>query len=441
MHEGIASAVRRTLSHPALTSRLVIGAAIVAQLAVLTSIRLFAADPTGGDLCRDAVAVHRMAQGSNPYTPITGCGTLYNLPHPPAFLLLVAPFVLLPIAWGAALWDLVALGAIVAGLALLASELHLRPRPWHLALALGLLIVWPPLLGTLLEAQISPILFLLCTLAWRWSRQGKTGWAGAALGVAAGIRLFPALAVLYFAVRRDGRAVLAAAGAFLVSELLALPVIGVSGLVAYVTREAPSTNAEWMLNAHNVSLWGLAGLLFAGNTLTRPLIDAPGLARACAEVTLGALLVVLVARTFAHRHTSFAADEGTFLAYVPAMLLASPLTWTHYFVVLLLPIVVLAARAGWLPTHEAQARATGSSWPGWCLAGALACIWINDVVARMVQTRPLPGAYAVAVLALPTYALLALIAGLLLMRAEPLGAAPEALRHPPAAVAQPGRSG
>jgi hypothetical protein len=142
----------------------------------------------------------------------------------------------------------------------------------------------------------------------------------------------------------------------------------------------------------------------------------------------------------------FTADEGTFLAYLPAMLLASPLTWTHYFVVLLLPIIVLATHAGWLPTRFAPGlapHASGSPWPGWCLAAALACIWINDLVARLVQVRPLPGAYALAVLALPTYALLALIAGLFLMRGEPRGAATHAPGAPQTSVAapQPGRSG
>ncbi len=431
----------------------VIAGAAVLQLAVLAGIRLFAADPTGGDMCRDAVAMRRIVHGLNPYVPITGCGTLNNLPHPPAFLLLIGPFTLLPIALGALLWDLGALAAIAASLALIARELRLTLNAWWLGLLAVLLIFWPPLLGTLLEAQISPVLLLLCTLAWRWARAGRSVPAGIALGLAAAIRLFPGLAVLYFVVRRDWRAVLAAGAAFVVSEALALPLIGVHGYVDYLTKEAPATSAEWLINAHNVSAWGLAGMVFAGNSLAGAVVSAPGLARGFAEVLLVVLVGGLLLATWARRARSFREDEGTFLAYLPAMLLASPLTWTHYFVLLLLPIVVLGARVGWLGTAQtgeaaperarvAAVASGGAAGPGsgarrwlagrmaasaaeqvvrlrWLLGAALALIWINDIIARMAVPHPQSAVYGMLVLALPAYALILLCAALLLMDMAP----------------------
>ena len=396
----------------------VVTSAAVLQLLVLAGIRLRAADPTGGDLCRDAVAIHRILRGQNPYQPITGCGTLYNLPHPPAFLLLIGPFAVLPVAWGALLWDLGALAALAVGLALIAHEKGLAPGPWLLGLLLVLLIFWPPLLGTLLEAQISPVLFLLLVLAWRWARHGQTGRAGAALGVAAALRLFPGLAILYFAIRRDWRAVLAAAAAAAVSELLAFPFIGMRGFAAYMTREAPSTGAEWLVNAHNVSAWGFAGMVFAGSPIASSLVHAPTLAAPFAQASLAALVGILAVATFVRRHRPFAADEGTFLAYLPLMLLASPLTWTHYFVILLLPILALGARVGWFgaappPGLEPRRRA----WLSWLLGSTLALVWINDIVARQSLPHPLPAVAGLLVLALPTYALVCLYVGLLLMDA------------------------
>jgi Glycosyltransferase family 87 len=399
---------------------LIVGGAALLQLVVLASIRLLAADPTGGDLCRDAVAIHRILRGQNPYQPITGCGTLYNLPHPPAFLLLIGPFAALPVAWGALLWDLGALASLAVGLALIAREKGLAPRPWLLGLLLVLLIFWPPLLGTLLEAQISPALFLLLVLAWRWARRGQTGWAGAALGVAAALRLFPGLAILYFAIRRDWRAVVAAAATAAISELLAFPFIGIQGFVAYITREAPSTGAEWLVNAHNVSAWGFAGMVFAGSPSASALVRAPALAAPFAEASLAALVGILAVATFVRRHRPYAADEGTFLAYVPLMLLASPLTWTHYFIILLLPILVLGARIGWFGAGPPQGlEPRRRVWLSWLLGSALALVWINDIVARQSLPHPLPAVAGLLVFALPTYALVCLYAGLLLMDAAP----------------------
>jgi Glycosyltransferase family 87 len=411
---GVASRAAGLLRSP---YGVVIAAGAALQLGVLASIRIFAADPTGGDLCRDVVAAHRILRGQNPYQPIVGCGTLYNLPHPPAFLMLIGPFALLPVAWGAALWDLLGLGAIAASIWLVVWELRLRPSPRLLGLLLVLLAFWPPLLGTLLEAQISPVLLLLCTLAWWAARRGRTGWAGAALGLAAALRLFPAVAVGYFVLRRDWRATLWAVAACAGAELVALPLIGVRGFVAYLTREAPSTNAEWMVNAHNVSAWGFAGMVFAGNQVAGPLVSAPGVARLCAEALLVGVFGLLAWLTVAGRRRTFAEDEGTFLAYVPAMLLASPLTWTHYFVVLLLPILVLGGRVGWLggPLAAARPASTALSRARWLLAATLGLIWLNDWVARMPLGGHLPAAYALLVLALPTYALFCLLAGLLLL--------------------------
>ncbi|HEY7983495.1 MAG TPA: glycosyltransferase family 87 protein [Ktedonobacterales bacterium] len=416
----------------------VVGGAVALQLAVLAAIRLRAADPTGGDLCRDAVALRRIVRGVNPYLPISGCGTLYNLPHPPAYLLLIGPFALLPVAWGAALWDLGALGALALALVLIARELRLRVAPWLLALLLALLILWPPLLNALLEAQVAPVLLLLFVLAWRAARRGQSGRAGAWLGIATGIRLFPGLAVVYFLVRRDWRAVGMAAAACAISELLALPLVGVDGYIAYITREAPSTNAEWLINPHNVSLWGLMGILFAGSPGHPAVIAAAALARPAAQALTLALVGTLAAVTWLRRRHTFARDEATWLAYLPAMLLVSPLTWTHYFVFLLLPLIVLAARLGWLGAPPRRA-APGQRLAGWALGGALACIWINDVLARLNMLHQWPALFALLTLATPAYALLLLTGAALALGGAALALGGAALALGGAATARESR--
>jgi alpha-1,2-mannosyltransferase len=329
-----------------------IGVAVAFQLAVLTSIRLVAAGPEGGDLCRDIVAAHRLVSGQDPYVRMAACGVLSDLPHPPAYLLVIGPFALLPLPWSAVVWNLFSLLALAGTLVLIVRELTLRPSPLATTALLALLVIWPPLLGTLLEAQISPILLLLLTLAWRSARRGEPTWTGSALGIAGAIRLFPLVAVGYFVLRRDWRTVRAAVLSFAVASLLPLPLVGVSGYVDYATSAAPGATQVWIAHEHNVSLWGFVSLLFIGHRTAPALGFAPTLVRPVTLALLAMALGILAWRTLARRQRTFADDELTFLAYLPAMLLASPLTWVHYFVILLLPIVVLLARVGWIPSAE-----------------------------------------------------------------------------------------
>ncbi len=271
----------------------------------------------------------RLLAGQNPYTPIATCGVLRHTPHTPASLLLITPFMLLSVPLAGLLWDLLALVALFVALALIASELRLRLRPWQAAALIAFVAVWPPLLNTLLNAQVSPLLLLLYVLAWRWARRGKSAAAGAALGLATALRLFPGLLIVYFALRRDWRLVGASLATFTASSLILLPFIGPGAYWDYIARETPAATADWIASQHNTSLVGLAYHLLGADASAATLLG---------RLLTVALLLALVALTWMRRRVPFVRDEATFLAYVPAALLATPILWQHYFVVLLLPL-------------------------------------------------------------------------------------------------------
>ena len=394
-----------------------IACAVVVQLTVLVCILRFSADPYGGDLCRDAVTTHRLLAGQNPYQPITACGVLWHTPHPPAWLLLIAPFMLLPISWGILAWDLVALMALGIAVVIVASELRVRLSLPVAALAFAFITFWPPLLSTLLDGQVSPVLLLLCVLAWRWARHGKTAHAGLALGLAAALRLFPALLVVYFALRRDWRAVLAAGAAFALPTLALLPVIGVSGYVDFLTREAPASTTDWIAHPHNTSLSGLAyHVLGSFSPLDGHASQPRTLGVVLGVALVGALLVV----SYMRRHLSLPQDEPTWLAYIPVALLVTPLMWSHYYVLLLLPLAVLAARLGWLGAPVTTPMARSPLLTQLAAAGVV-LIWLSYGLS-FVWTPPatpglLSGLVAALVEALPTCALLAVLAALLVVDA------------------------
>lgn len=371
----------------------VIGLAVVAQLVVLARIRLASVNAVGGDLCQDIASIHRALHGSNPYGPLTECGVLFYSPHPPVSLLVMAPFAWLPAAAAGLLWDLVGLGMVALSLALIVRELRVALHPARLAVLLGLLMVWPPLLDTLLEAQMSTALLLLLTLAWLWRRRDLPELAGAALGLAAALRLFPALAALYLLLRRDWRTLKGIVVSFGAASALALLLVGPRGYRSFIFTATPNVSATWGRSAHNISLWGLANHLIA-----RTAAGVVGVA------LVAAYLALLAYVTWRNRARSARADEATFLLYYPAMLLVSPLGWQYYFLVLLAPVLVLARDVGWLGGLVSPPLTRGATLViRMLLVVFLSAPWLYRIPALNTQTGTIPLA-----LTLPTLALLAL---------------------------------
>lgn len=379
----------------------VVGVAALIQLAVLARIRLSAVNSVGGDLCQDVAAMHRILSGQNPYGRLAECGVLAYSPHPPVSLLVMAPFTWLPVAPAGLLWDLAGLLMVTLSLALIARALRITLHPVGLAVALGLLIFWPPLLDTLLEAQMSPALLLLLTLTWLWRRAKEPELAGAALGVAAAIRLFPALVGVYFLLRRDWRTLYGMVTAFLAVSALALLLIGPGGYRAFVGDALPGASRSWGDSPHNVSLWGLADHI-------APHTAAGGLG----FLLVAAYLAFVITRTWRRRGQGAREDEATLLLYYPAMLLVSPLGWQYYFLLLLGPTALIARETGWLGQQVASflTRRHTLLTRG-LLVAFLTLLWLY----HLPPVAATLGASNWLLLALPTVALVALSAALALL--------------------------
>jgi hypothetical protein len=153
--------------------------------------------------------------------------------------------------------------------------------------------------------------------------------------------------------------------------------------------------------------------------------------RPLALLLIAAALGALLWLTWARRARAFKEDELTFLAYLPVMLLASPLTWEHYFLILLLPLAVVATRLGWLPSAGASRSIARARLVGWLVVLGLALIEVNYLGTLPALPEHLPGIFGPLLFALPTYAL-ALLLGAFLVAESP----PPASRATPATVAR-----
>src|SRR5688572_5269910 len=132
--------------------------------------------------------------------------------HPPALLLAAAPGILVLGAYGA-YWTLTLTSITAAAFtaALLVSALAPAASRRERILAILALVSWQPVLATVRDGQVSVIIGALLVLAWTDLRRGRDSRAGALIGTAAALKLYPLLLLVPLALRRRRACAVAAA--------------------------------------------------------------------------------------------------------------------------------------------------------------------------------------------------------------------------------------
>ncbi|MEV5846207.1 glycosyltransferase 87 family protein [Streptomyces sp. NPDC051985] len=258
-------------------------------------------------------------------------GTEYGFTYPPFAAVGMLPMALvgLPLAIAASL--LVNLTALAFVLRILAGPGWRRWGWYRWALALCALTLFEPLRDTFSFGQVNLILLALVLGDCCLLRSGRGRWAGVGIGLAAAIKLTPALFIAMLLIGRRWRA----AG---VATAVAL---AATGLAAWTDPKASRfywTQALWDTSRVGrldyVSNQSLQGVLAR---LGHP--DKP----------LWAIVVLLTLAVWAWRtRRAVAAGDWTaaFALTGLAACLVSPITWVHHLV-WVLPSFALLARAGY----------------------------------------------------------------------------------------------
>lgn len=272
------------------------------------------------------------------FFPAPTVGFFHPSPYPPIIALLSAPFTVLPYPVLAALWLLVSIGFLLP----IGHWLGLSTRG-SLALA-----AWPPIWWVLAVGNLDVGLLVLTMLAWRDARAGREWRAGAWLGIAAALKLYPALFVAPYLYRRRFRVVAAAVLAFAVGQLGNLLIVGPAGLAHYYRDILPTVGAVYVGQGLNSSPYGALLRIFGGATNAAPLVAAPSLVAPLAiAIAAGALIALFVLEPEA--------------APVAALLIL-PTTWGYYAVFTLPLIVKLARTTGWTRSLFLAAAAASATW-------------------------------------------------------------------------------
>ncbi|RCK71432.1 DUF2029 domain-containing protein [Desertihabitans brevis] len=324
-------------------------AALVVLPFVISGGRAWPWVPATIDLDVYVLAVRDMLAGGNIYTTQSPGYGLFFI-YPPVAAVLMTPLAFGPYALWQVLWTL-------AGVAAQQSVLRRcgAPRGWRLAL-LGVVVVLAvePIRTTLGYGQVNTFLMFLVVADLLPDAEGERRWwpRGSLIGLAAAIKLTPALFVLLLLALGRRRPALVAIASFLAFTVVGAIAQPARTLEFFGGLAMGDTRTAGPIYVGNQSLLGVVARLLGDS---RPL-TLGGLALA----GVVALLSVVVAR-----HWWRAGHQVFAVALVGmATCLASPLSWTHHhvWVVVLAMALLTAWRDGRMPRWL---LAVGGFWVLW----------------------------------------------------------------------------
>ncbi|MFD9004938.1 glycosyltransferase 87 family protein [Streptomyces sp. NPDC059582] len=280
-------------------------------------------------------------------------GTTYGFTYPPFAAVAMLPMALLGLHTAIAVALLLNLLALAAVLRMLTGRAWRRHGWYGCALALCALALFEPLRDTFSFGQVNVLLLaLVLTDGWLLST-GRGRWAGVGIGLAAAIKLTPALFIgLLLVARRWRAAAVATAVAVAATALAAWVAPGPSRF--YWTEAMWDTTRVGRLDY--VSNQSLQGILARAGVLDR-----------AAWATV--VLLVLGVWAFRSRRAAAAGDwQAAFALTGLTACLVSPITWVHHLV-WLLPSFVLLVRRG-------HPRVAGALYAVLCTS--VVWLWFDD---------------------------------------------------------------
>ncbi len=235
--------------------------------------------------------------------------------YPAPAALVMVPFALLPFAVSATIFALLLIVSLPVALRIVGV------RDWR---CYGIAMVSGPLFLAVTLDAISPLLVIPLALVWRYRDRRLV--AASALAAAVMLKVFLWPLLLWFALTRRARTAFDAAVLIIGSTLAAWAVLEFRGFLDYPHILVLLSD---LLDGKGYSLVALGRSLGLAVTASRAL-----------PWIVGAAILGVIALQGRRNGT----DRQTFILAVAAAFALSPIIWLHYFVLLYIPIAIVAPR-------------------------------------------------------------------------------------------------
>jgi hypothetical protein len=227
-------------------------------------------------------------------------------------------------------------------------------------LVFGLVLSTSWMLEHLGLAQLSEAIAFLYVLAWLALRRGREKLAGALLGLACTMKLFPGLMVLMLLTTRRWRGVVAALASWSVVALVMSWRYGARSWIEFAFMQDPIAH-YWISDLANQSLHGIVLRMFRpsceGNHAP---IWTASLIVTCASLALAFVADRLWRQLPADERATPRVIDLQFSLVSLLSIFLNPWVWEHYNVFLILPLAVAAATLLQDPALLRTARAWGA---------------------------------------------------------------------------------
>jgi alpha-1,2-mannosyltransferase len=307
-------------------------------------------------------AASAVVHGRSPYVAnptAAAFGHFDKFVYPPVGALLFAPFAAVPAGPARVLMFIAGLAALLGALRLLGVA------DWR---CYGMAVISAPAINTLALGAITSFLLLGAALAWRY--RDNPAVAGVATAFTAVLKLFLWPIGVWLLATRRWRAAAICAGTGLILLFGGWAVISFAGLRSYPALVHLLERVEAPVSYSLAALLGLGGGAATGLTVVLSLL-------------------AIVAIWFAARGSG--GDRRSFAVAVVASLLASPLVWMHYLLLLYVPIALYRPRLSglwFLPLLLWATPTTHSHGTTWRIALALFVVAVVAVRTVGASARP-----------------------------------------------------
>ena len=300
----------------------------------------------GSDFVQDYIAANSLRRGGSLYgedikkleNEMLGFNGPPNF-HPPFNALLFLPFSFL--SYNKAF---VVLGVISLILLLLINQLVVKDLElngeWFLNFTCFTLC-WYPFISCLGNGQSSMIIAACLIGGWFCLRLKKEYIAGFLFAIATLMKLFPGLVLLYLLILKQWRTFFATVSFIVVGLIVTTIIVGLDDMLTYVMIIVARDIDDYRGYVLNHSIGGIVTRLF-GKPMGwfEPLVELPYIASLLIILlSIGVLIYTIL--KLKEMATKKELTDYAFGLTMVTMLLLSPITWSHIFPVLILPIGLL----------------------------------------------------------------------------------------------------
>jgi hypothetical protein len=298
------------------------------------------------DFVQDYFAASSLIKGSSIYgEDIRNLGNEmlgFNGPsnfHPPFNALLFLPFTIIPYKKAFMILGMISLILLLLINKLVVKNLELNGE-WFLNFTCFTLC-WYPFICCLGNGQSSMIIAACLIGGWFWLRRKKEYVAGFVFAIATLMKLFPGLVLLYLLIMKNWRAFFAATFFIIIGLIVTTIIVGLDDMRTYVMIMVAKDIDIFRGYVLNHSIGGIVAKLFGKQMgWFSPLVEIPHIASVLTMLLSIGVLVYTILKLREMAAKKELSDYAFGLTLV-TMLLLSPITWSHIFPVLILPIGLL----------------------------------------------------------------------------------------------------